>query len=685
MVKEIKYFCQKHEWLLLAAVGSFVGAMFFLSFYGKEVLDVTYTDWLLNGGRSDLSQHYLGWAFFRRSPWQFPFGLMEGITGYPESIVYTDSIPVLAIICKIFRAFLPETFQYFGLWGFLSFSLMGALSVILIRRFTDSKWCCFIGCMFFVASPYMMQRMFSHTALAGHWVILLAVILWVYDVGQTSIDKKILAWSMVVCLAAMVHIYLIPMVLAFTFADAVRYAFLKRNILCSVAVVMVPVTMTAIVLYLLGVFSLDRGFSNWGLGLYSANVNAFINPIGDISSFMHELPSIPEQYEGMGYLGLGVILMSIFVMGICLWNMKREHEEWKRNKIFVILTILLIVGFYLLALSNKVTMGENTILFVPLPGLFLKVLNTFRSTGRFIWVSCYLIMFGGIVIICKKYRSGIAAIMLSVLCLIQAADLFPYYWASTAGFRERTSYENPLDNEAWELVCENKKKIVMIPFEYAEQIFDIVGAYAVERDLSLNNFYSARSAKEVLREQMMQDVADIKGGQASPDNIYMFSNLSGVFYPGMDLYFYDINGFVIGLRDEMKELEDISYVKPLARSNEMEIPFNELLQNWGELQIGEDGSILLHPGDELIGPQYLMKSGEYIYEISGSGVENLRWKANSDEHQEVIYELKVIEISDDYMRFKVELPRDDLYYRISAECLGDGEVLVEGVKIIRVE
>lgn len=45
------------------------GMAAFVMIYGIKILDVTYDAWLLNGG--DLSQHYLGWCFFRESDWCF--------------------------------------------------------------------------------------------------------------------------------------------------------------------------------------------------------------------------------------------------------------------------------------------------------------------------------------------------------------------------------------------------------------------------------------------------------------------------------------------------------------------------------------------------------------------------------------------------------------------------------------
>ena len=42
---------------------------------------------------------------------------------YSSSIVFTDSLPLGAFISKYLRAFVPDTFQYFGIWLWLCFVL----------------------------------------------------------------------------------------------------------------------------------------------------------------------------------------------------------------------------------------------------------------------------------------------------------------------------------------------------------------------------------------------------------------------------------------------------------------------------------------------------------------------------------------------------------------------------------
>lgn len=56
------------RWFLMLT-SAIIGAILFIAIYGARILDPTYEDWLFQGG--DLTQHYLGWTFFRMSDWDF--------------------------------------------------------------------------------------------------------------------------------------------------------------------------------------------------------------------------------------------------------------------------------------------------------------------------------------------------------------------------------------------------------------------------------------------------------------------------------------------------------------------------------------------------------------------------------------------------------------------------------------
>ena len=68
-------------------------------------------------------------------------------------MIFTDSVPLLAVFFKLFRGVLPEQFQYFGLWGLLCFALQGAFGALLIFHYVGKRAEAAVGSLLFVITP----------------------------------------------------------------------------------------------------------------------------------------------------------------------------------------------------------------------------------------------------------------------------------------------------------------------------------------------------------------------------------------------------------------------------------------------------------------------------------------------------------------------------------------------------
>ena len=113
--------------------GLLIGLAFAAYLYGWGILDVRNVGWLLDV--SDTTIHFLGWDFFRHDQWRWPLGLNPTfgyVTG--NSIVFSDSLPLLALVFKAFRALLPDPFQYDGLILYGDFMLNGCFAALLAYR-----------------------------------------------------------------------------------------------------------------------------------------------------------------------------------------------------------------------------------------------------------------------------------------------------------------------------------------------------------------------------------------------------------------------------------------------------------------------------------------------------------------------------------------------------------------------
>jgi len=214
-------------------IGCFIGAILFIILYGYKILNFTYVDWIYAKQHSDMFVHQIGFEFFRNDTWRFPLGSYLNYS-YPfgSSVVYTDSIPLFAIIFKLIDFILPKSFQYFGLWGILCFMLNGGISALIIRRYSSNLIAVFIGSVFVIYSTNVIWRMFAHTSLAGQWIILLAILVWCYKDYFKDLKTRLLIWILLATLSATIHAYLALMLLimmcGFIIDDYLEYKSIKR-------------------------------------------------------------------------------------------------------------------------------------------------------------------------------------------------------------------------------------------------------------------------------------------------------------------------------------------------------------------------------------------------------------------------------------------------------------------------
>ncbi len=193
---------KKYRWPL---TGALLGALIFLLLYGVRVLDPTSVDWILNNPSPDPAQHYLGWELFRRSPVHLPYIGANYNAVYPfrTSVLFTDSLPLAALLFKLLGGILPTRFQYFGWWGLFCYMMQGGLAQAVIARIagvqptfdrgdkskaaiaiimspgqTAKLWGSVLGAGVLVLFPALTMRTFAHEALAGTWLVLLALYLW---------------------------------------------------------------------------------------------------------------------------------------------------------------------------------------------------------------------------------------------------------------------------------------------------------------------------------------------------------------------------------------------------------------------------------------------------------------------------------------------------------------------------
>ncbi len=557
---------------LLFLFGGLLGAVCFLWIYGVRVLDPTYDDWIFHR-EPDLIQHYVGFCHYRTSAWQFPVGLIDSLS-YPTkvSMIYTDSIPIFALVFKLFDSVLPLHFQYFGLFGFISFILMGSISAIFWERlltislieknftpestdensFLDKHFIPVISIILsviFILGFLVLDRMFYHTALGAQWIIVLSLYIWI---SRHSYSKKktIVIYALMGLLCVLVHTYFIAMVGSILLIASVEACFRnKKDIKHEILNIFSYCAAGLLALYIFGGFYGQVKSSGHSFGRFSANLNTFFNPLYG-SAVLKPLPMyIDDQYEGYAYLGLGVIIALVVTLVFLFRAVKKEgfRSFFKAHKRMSITCAVLMVDF-LLAVLPTVAFGEKKILVFEYPQTLANLFGIFRSNGRFIWVLWYVFVLGAILFLIRgtagifgKKKNGKKMVILLVflLSLTQVLDAFKVVISKQEYFKSIQEYESP-----WEQVqCDVKSS------QYDEYVFlfnDVemsleTAYYAYLHGKKVNNFYYARNISDQVNANIAMWKQELSEGIVRDNVVYILrkTDYKEGLYEG--LVWYDLD------------------------------------------------------------------------------------------------------------------------------------------------
>lgn len=532
-------------------VAALLGGIAFVLIYGVKILNPLYTDWLLTGG--DPSQHYLGWEFFRRSDWYFPLGLTDQLA-YPlkTSVIYTDSIPIFAVFFKLFRSILPRQFQYFGIWGLLCFVLQGYYAAKILGERSSSKTVILAGSVFFIVSPIMIFRMYYHTALAAHWLILLAIYFYSkHEKEYRDIFRPVMQWGILGILIGSIHLYFVPMcgaiLLGYILCSIwkerkIRIRFFYPGISFSVGLFLT--------IYLLGGFSsgADTGTNN--LGLFSFNLNAFLNPMSYSTllknTSLWNWPFYTQgQYEGFSYLGMGIILLCACGIVLMIRNIFRRRKP----SVYQVMTVLMSIGLIALAASPTITWNDKLLLQLPYSSTIYKYWGIFGSCGRMAWPVVYFLMIFGITSIgdMKWKRKEISCVVLILACLVQVVDLSGQLYKRHENYSEKVVYQSPLAGSVWDDIISSVeyKHVVWVTHNVDHNDVIQVAIYAMRNDMTMGNFYFARGIdkRDIIEEQLQN---------TSEDCVYVFLKSDDTFeyeiYENYEdvLHFYPCGDYMIG-------------------------------------------------------------------------------------------------------------------------------------------
>ena len=502
--KENKYY------LVVALI---FGAFVYIIFGGARTLNIFNINFLMSG---DPAQHWIGWETFRRSPiLQWPLGRNDAYgMDIGNTVVFTDSIPLIAIPLKYILYFYHQNIQYTGLWLMLCFALISLTSYNFVQQKTNDKLYALLCTVFFTTSAVLIQRAIGHYALCAQWLLIYSITLQFSD----SFSRK--KWMSLILLSSLIHAYLMAMCLAIFFADLLNKTKRDRESIKSAAIYLIILFASLYVLMdAVGYFTIAIGSTYIsGFGFFHHNLLGFINPNDQVlSTILPEMKKQPGDYEGQAYAGAGLILMAIITI-FSQFSYLKEKITSKNRRI----ALALMVGLYLYSLSGNIAFGDRTIIDFNYPSFLHGITGAFRASGRFIWPVFYTLSLL-IVVANYKYKDKRLSYIILALCLsIQAYDKTDSAKWSAAHY---IIDENPLQSETKNQINIAGKDCLVAfkPEDFNEEWLKF-SYYAAMKNMKIGFGYFARFDREKYDRQKDLVSEEVLSGDMRENCIYVFKN-----------------------------------------------------------------------------------------------------------------------------------------------------------------
>lgn len=491
---------------------------------GVNPLNPLNEQWLFGGG--DATQHYFGWLFYRNSPWSWPLGLnLDYGIGLNNSIVFTDSIPLLAIPFKALSKILPQTFQYFGLWALLCFELQAFFAWKLIRLYSDNVWICSICTGLFIFSVPMLSLFPENPALGSLFLVLAALYL-------SLKYKKYPAWSWFLLLTttSLIHFYLFVLVGAIWVGSLLDGIFIKKCIRPSQAIkaLLISIPSVLILAYLAGYFTISS-IGAFGYGMFKINVLGLFNPSG-WSSFIKATYTKSHWWsEEPIYFGLGgmLLLIAIISKGSSSWHLVKKACG---AHVFLSITLIALAIF---SISNNVAIGPLEFS-IPISEKIASLASILRNSGRMFIPPFYALLLLACYLVFKQFQTRYAIGILISCLLLQIVDL-SIGWLDV---RQRMTSNGPfplskipLDHFFWKDASKYYKSIIVIPSRHNLQPdfmarflgneWRVFGRFASSNGMATNAVYLARYDEPKSLEMNRQYLDQLNLNKLSPGNIYV--------------------------------------------------------------------------------------------------------------------------------------------------------------------
>jgi len=406
-----------------------LGAIYGLNFFDLPFILGNSSYFILP--HSDVGTHILGSMYYVREAWQFPLFAMDRLST-PEgtNLMFTDSIPLLALFARGYYQLTGEWINYFGVWLFACFPLTALFAMLVMKELgVKSKVAIFGAMMLCLTSPPLLTRFYlAHTALMGQFLILWAFYAYLRLIHRENKWLEIAHFAVLAWLSIWLQAYFIMIIMAFATAALIQVSWNR-------SLVWYQATLGFLAILGSGIFTgwvsgliggASQNGSTSGFGVYSMNLlSPFIPPKHMLPQVLRDLikwdmfeltwDATGGQYEGYGYLGLGVLIL----LGTHLVIAKKAYLQLIKDHLFLSLALLCLA---LLAASNKIFFGSILITEINFPPAVAHAIGHFRSSGRYIWPVNFVLIITVVYVTTKYLPQKKATWLILFAVLLQTGE-----------------------------------------------------------------------------------------------------------------------------------------------------------------------------------------------------------------------------------------------------------------------
>ena len=529
----------------MTTFASAAGLWLAIYLYGP-LLDPRQVTWLIQG-TGDSLQHYMGWEFFRDDEWRWPLGAMGNLASeIGTSIVYTDSVPLVAFLLKPIQAWLPEPFQYLGLVVAGNLVLNAGVSCWVLMRCGVRPLTALLGALLVLLQPSATMRgigAHGHEALSAHWLLWLGIYLLLLH-PRLSVGSA-LRWLGLLAAAILMHFYLFFMVGVLWTGWWLRAGWLDRKWQTPglrwrwlMTGALTP-ALILLVMWAAGYFhyGADGGSGSGYYGVFSAEVLTYLNPLsrawfmeGGLTSLSYFFPGwltpVGGQYEGQAYAGLGGLLL--LAMGTAVLGNRGWREACRNWPSGMTWLLLLGIAMFIFALSDRVVLGYR-VFDLGYRSWLGPLADVLRSSGRLVWPLLYILLLSTLVLLARQWSHRRLAWVLAGLVILQWTDLLEWHrWMQhrTAQLQQASSASLPhavLHADELEPVWQSHQRIVALPADDIAALQPYTWL-AATYDMSINVAHLARITADTVAQATSAERQRIQDGELSADAVYVLTS-----------------------------------------------------------------------------------------------------------------------------------------------------------------